>query len=159
MNNLIETLEGKNPAYSNRYRGIMEKYAMVGGNAEKLKEETGRFFSNAYEFYMYAASIGMRKEYRLPLSGETSTAWNVKNWRPVDIVHYLLMGLLDKSGIDFNEFEDMTHEQASSVTTSLRIALEEYANGGFDMIQSKLKEDPYYFDNEYGFVLFLKELK
>lgn len=44
MNNLIETLEGKNPAYSNRYRGIMEKYAMVGGNPEKLKEETGRFF-------------------------------------------------------------------------------------------------------------------
>ena len=160
MNNLIEILEGKDPLYSEQHRALIERFAIIGGGAEDLKEKTGRGFSNVYEFFMYAAALGMRKDYRLPLpAGKKPNFIQIRYWRPVDITHYLLMGLLDKSGIDFNEFENMTHEQATSVTTSLKTVLEEYANGGFDMIQSKLKEDPYYFDNEYGFVLFLKELK
>lgn len=162
MNNLIETLGGKDPLYSNQHRALIERFAIIGGNAEDLKAKTGRGFSNVYEFFMYAATVGMRKNYRLPLPEGNKNKFNfiqIQSWRPTEIAHYLLMGVLDKSGIDFNGFEDMTNEQAFDVTTSLKIALEEYANGGFDMIQSKLKEDPYYFDNEYGFVLFLKELK
>lgn len=160
MNNLIDILGGKDPLYSNQHRPLMEKYAMVGGNAEKLKEQTGRHFSNVYEFYMYAAIIGMRKDYRLPLSdGAKSNFWQISNWKPNDMVHYLLMGLLDKCGTDFNEFEDMTHEKAIVFTTDLKVILEEYANGGFDIIQTKLRDDRYYFDNEYAFVQFLRELE
>lgn len=63
------------------------------------------------------------------------------------------MGVLAKSGLDFNELENMEEEKVEKKIVELRSLLEDYANGGFDIIRSKKDEDPSFFlQNENCFI-------
>lgn len=63
------------------------------------------------------------------------------------------MGVLAKSGMDFNSLENEEEEKIEKKITELRSLLEDYANGGFDMIRAKRESDPAFFEqNENCFL-------
>lgn len=77
----------------------------------------------------------------------------MRAWQPQDITDYVIMGVLAKSGFDFNELENLDEEKVEKKITELRGLLEDYANGGFDIIRAKKESDPAYFlQNENCFI-------
>jgi hypothetical protein len=151
----IKRFEDRAPVYDKMYREpIVNRFANVGGGKETEMFERGKFFSNVYELYMYATMLGLKKNYRLPLGEvETQKFIEIREWKTsFELVRFIEMALIARSDLDLNELENMEEAQVEGKLTELRKLLEEYANGGFDLIYTKVKEEPYFFENEYCFV-------
>lgn len=146
--------------YAKVYREpIVNRFANVGGGKETEMFERGKFFSNVYELYMYAAMLGLKKNYRIPLeSVETQKFIEIRDWKTsTELVRFITMALIARSNLDMNELENMEEAQVERTLTELKDLLEEYANGGFDLIYTKVQDEPYFFENEYCFVEMLGE--
>jgi hypothetical protein len=157
----IKRFEDRAPVYARMYREpIVNRFANVGGGKETEMFERGKFFSNVYELYMYAAMLGLKKNYRLPLEEvETQKFIEIRDWKTSnELVRFIEMALIARSDLDLNVLENMEETQVEGKLTELRKELEEYANGGFDLIYTKAQEEPYFFENEYCFVEMLGEL-
>lgn len=150
----IKRFEDRAPVYDIAHRKpVIDRFSLVGGRDEELKQDTGRFFSNVYEIYMYAAMLGLKNDYRIPLEGAQTRDFNkIKFWQPNELVRFIFMALLAKSEIDLNVIEELEEADVEREITKLKSLLEEYANGGFDLIHSKVNEAPYFFENEYCFL-------
>src|SRR5690606_8579790 len=114
----------------------------------------GKYFSNFYEFYMYAAFLGLNNDYELPLEpGDEAVKFiEIRDWKPEDLRRFLLMGLIAKSDLDMNAIEDMEDNEIKKEVRGLVNKLEGYANGGFDMIQNRLNDEPHLFESDSCFV-------
>jgi len=125
----------------------MEQGGRTGRRGEEYRWVQGKHFSFVYEMYMYAALLGMKLEYRLPMVRGTERAYfnEIRNWQPPEVADYVLMALLGKADLDLNALELMEEEQVEEKITELRGLLEAYANGGLDKIRSKREEDPAFF--------------
>ncbi len=154
----IKRFEDRAPVYAKIYREpVVDRFTLVGGGREDVKFETGKYFSNVYELYMYAAMLGLKKDYRLPLEDlETQKFIEIRAWRPAELVRFVLMAVIAKSDLDLNTLEDLEDNQVEGKITALKDLLEEYANGGFDLIYTKVKDEPYFFESEYCFVELLE---
>ena len=51
----------------------------------------------------------------------------------------------------------MDDQELKTEMTGLKRLLEEYANGGFEILNRKLKENPTYFEDEYCFINLLSD--
>lgn len=156
----IKRFEDRAPVYAKMYREpIVNRFANVGGGKETEMFERGKFFSNVYELYMYAAMLGLKKNYRLPLDEvETQKFIEIRDWKTSnELVRFIEMALIARSDLDLNELENMEEAQVEGKLTELRKLLEEYANGGFDLIYNKVQEEPHFFENDYCFVEMLDE--
>jgi hypothetical protein len=149
---LIKRIKDRAPEYDTQYYQMIldftiEQGAGMGRSSEEERWQQGKYFSTRYEMYMYAALLGLKKDYhpRIAAGKEKTKFIEIRSWQPVEIADYLIMSLLTKSGIDFNELEDMEEEQVEKKITELRSLLEDYANGGFDIMRSKKEEDPAFF--------------
>ncbi len=162
---LLKRIKDRSPEYDSQYYQMILDFTIEqGGKAGTSTEETrwkqGKYFSTRYEMYMYAALLGLKKDYKLPIAygTEKSKFIEMRSWQPQDITEYIIMGVLTKSGIDFNELENMEENKVEKQITELRSLLEEYANGGFDIIRSKREEDPSFFlHNDRCFIELLDE--
>lgn len=157
----IKRFGDRRPEHLKVYREpIINRFTRVGKENEEARYETGKYFSRIYETFMYAALLGLRRDYRLPLEKgmETLHFIEIRNWQPRDMVDYILMALLGKSKIDLYDLECMEEKQVEMELTKLNNLLEEYANGGFYLIQKKLNDDPTFFDGEFCFVELLEDL-
>lgn len=162
---LLKRIKDRSPEYDSQYYQMILDFTIEqGGKAGTSTEETrwkqGKYFSTRYEMYMYAALLGLKKDYKLPIAygREKSKFIEMRSWQPQDITEYVIMGVLTKSGIDFNELENMEESKVEKQITELRGLLEEYANGGFDIIRSKREEDPSFFlHNDRCFIELLDE--
>ncbi|QXU41460.1 hypothetical protein [Pedobacter sp. D749] len=162
---LIKRIKDRAPEYDAKYTSLIYNFTIQqGGKAGTSSEETrwvqGKYFSTVYEFYMYAALIGLKKDYSIPIS--YGTAKNkfieMRAWKPNDLVDYIIMCLLGKADIDFLELEKLEDEVVEKKLSSIRSLLEDYANGGFDLIQTRIDQDNDYFTrNENSFLDFLEE--
>jgi hypothetical protein len=154
----IKRFEDRAPVYAKMYREpIVDRFTVVGGGKEEFKYESGKYFSNVYELYMYATMLGLKNSYRMPLEAvETQKFIEIRAWRPTELVRFVLMAVMAKSDIDLNALEDLEDNQIEGKITALKDLLEEYANGGFDLIYTKVKEEPYFFESEYCFVELLE---
>jgi spore coat polysaccharide biosynthesis predicted glycosyltransferase SpsG len=162
---LIKRIKDRAPEYDAKYANLIYNFTIQqGGKAGTSSEETrwvqGKYFSTVYEFYMYAALIGLKKDYAIPIS--YGTAKNkfieMRSWKPNDLVDYIIMCLLGKTEVDFLELEKLEEELVEKKLSSIRSLLEDYANGGFDLIQTKIDQDNDYFTrNENSFLDFLEE--
>ncbi len=150
----IKRFEDRAPVYAKIYREpVVDRFTLVGGGKVDVKFETGKYFSNVYELYMYAAMLGLKKDYRLPLEDlETQKFIEIRAWRPAELVRFVLMAVIAKSDLDLNTLEDLEDNQVEGKITALKDLLEEYANGGFDLIYTKVKDEPYFFESEYCFI-------
>lgn len=157
----LRKLEEQSPVYAEQYRPLIGRFAPIGGEHSEMnnKYETGRFFSNVYEFYMYAICLGIRHNYPVPIASGTKKRifLAIRDWKPTELVKFLIMSVLVKSDIDFIALEDMEDDAIKSEISKLKHLLEDYANGGFDIISAKEKEDPYFFQQEYCFLKLIKK--
>lgn len=164
---LIKKFKDKRPEYDAKYKDLILGFTIqqggtMGRQTDEEKWLQGKYFSYQYEMYMYAALLGMKNEYRIPIERGTERAYfnEIRNWIPQEIADYIVMGLLAKSDIDFTLLEEMQVEEVEKELNRLRSLLEEYANGGLDMIRAKREEDPSFFsENENCFLDLLDRSK
>lgn len=150
----LRRIKDRAPEYDAKLEDLITKFTLVqGGRAGTANEgtawEQGKYFSTKYEIYMYAALLGLKSDYRLPLNKDAKKEKfiEIKSWQPSDLAEYVIMGVLAKSDIDFNELEDKEDAELDKEILKVRKLMEEYANGGFDKIRGKLESDPGFFDN------------
>jgi hypothetical protein len=155
----LKRLKDRAPEYDAQYYNMIleftiEQGAGMGRQSEEERWKQGKYFSTRYEMYMYAAILGLRKDCRLPIARGTEKQKfiELRSWQPIEVTDYLIMGILAKSDVGFNALEDMEEEDVEKELTKLRSLLEEYANGGFDIIRAKKEEDPSFFFNENCFL-------
>lgn len=151
---LLKKIKDRAPEYDSANEDLITKFTVVqGGRAgtagESASWEQGKYFSTKYEIYMYAALLGLKNDYRLALkpSIDKSKFIEIKSWQPADLAEYVIMGVIAKSEIDFNELENKDDKEVEKEILSLKKLMEEYANGGFDKIRGKLESSPTFFDN------------
>ena len=159
MIDLLKRFGDRRPEYAKVYRDpIINRFTIVGREDEEARYESGKYFSRIYETYMYAALLGLRRDCCIPLTNMDSTYFiEIRSWQPREMVQYLFMALLAKSGLDLASLEDMEEKHIEAELTKLSHLLEGYANGGFDIIQAKMKDDPLFFEGEYCFVELLED--
>lgn len=169
MLDLMEELGKKNPRYSMKHRRLIEGFARKAAidfheKAEK-SYDLGKFFTNFYEFYLYAAFIGLYINNPIPISDDEETKtfgvplrdWNSNGTGQT--VQYLIMAMFIKSEVDFNALEAMDQKDVEREMRNISRLIEAYANGGFDFINSKATENQAFFDDDDCFVKLLKEVE
>jgi hypothetical protein len=149
---LINRFKSRAPEYDEQYHDMimgftMEQGGRAGTATDTTSWEQGKYFTTRYEIYMYSALLGLKKDYRveIPKGTEKKKFIEINAWKPVEIVDYIIMGLLAKSDLDFTELEKLSEEEVEKELTKLKSILEEYANGGFDIIRAKKEADPDFF--------------
>lgn len=158
MASLLERFDKKTPYYPNIYRDkILDRLSRVGGGPTEKTFSQGKFFDNYYECYIYAAMVGIKNNYRISFdrAKEGTKFKEIEYWQPRQLTLYIFMCLLNLADVDLAALEELNDEQVDDKAFSLMELLEEFANGGFDMINSKLKEDPSAFASSFGAVNFL----
>lgn len=150
----IKKLKDREPQYDIAFRDLMKKFTLEQGGVagkgnENAKWAEGKYFSTMYEIYMYATVVGLKNDYSLPFPEEAKKDdfMPIKSWQPQEVADYIIMGVLAKSDIDLNAIEDLEEKEIDKEILNLRRLMEEYANGGFDKIRSKMDEDPAFFEN------------
>ena len=157
---LLKRIKDRAPEYDNQYYQMIldftiEQGGKAGTSTDEKRWKQGKYFSTRYEMYIYAALLGLKKDYKIPIVyGTEKNKFNeMRNWYPQDVTDYVIMGVLAKSGFDFNELENLEEEKVEKKITELRSILEDYANGGFDIIRAKKESEPSYFlQNENCFI-------
>lgn len=169
MIDLMEELGKKTPRYSMKYRRLIEGFARKGAidyhESGEKSYDLGKFFTNFYEFFLYSAFIGLYTNNPIPIPEDQETKtfgvpvrdWNSNN--SAQTVQYLWMTMFVKSELDFNVLEDMEQKDVEREMRNISRHLEAYANGGFDFINSKVTENPAFFDDDDCFVKLLKEVE
>lgn len=149
---LLKRIKDRSPEYDAKYYDMIldftiEQGAGMGRQSEQDRWKQGKYFSTRYEIYMYAALLGMKRDYRIPIPRGTKKEHfiPIESWRPNEVADYVIMALLGKVDIDLNALEHMEEEEVEEKITELRGHLESYANGGLDIIRGKRDEDPAYF--------------
>jgi len=162
---LLKKIKDRAPEYDSSYEELITKFTVVqGGRAGTASEgtswEQGKYFTTKYEIYMYATLLGLRCNYRLPIkSNDKSKFIELKSWQPADLAEYVIMGILAKSEIDFNEIENKDDKEVEKDILHLKKLMEEYANGGFDKLRAKLESSPSFFENNDNCFIDLLEEK
>jgi len=151
---LIEKIKSFSPRYHSEYDELVKSLAQFGGGRESDKFERAKFFSNAYEIYMYAFFIGLKfnKQYEILPEDKAKKFWEIKNWKPEELVNYMLLLALTKSQLDFNELEQLREEELSLRLTKVKQIIESYANGGFSIMKKIVNEDPQALDDPMFFL-------
>lgn len=151
---LLKKIKDRAPEYDAAHEDLITKFTLVqGGRAGTAGEgtawEQGKYFSTKYEIYMYAALLGLKNDYRVPIgtNAKKEKFIEIKSWQPADLADYIVMSVFAKSEIDFNELENKEDKDVEKEILNLRKLMEEYANGGFDKIRAKLEQEPSFFDN------------
>ena len=151
---LLKKIKDRAPEYDAAHEDLITKFTLVqGGRAGTAGEATaweqGKYFSTKYEIYMYAALLGLKNDYRLPIgtNAKKEKFIEIKSWQPTDLADYVIMSVFAKSDIDLNELEQKEDKDVEKEILNLRKLMEEFANGGFDKIRAKLESEPTFFDN------------
>ena len=162
---LLKRIKDRSPEYDSiHFQMILDFTIEQGGkagtstNEERWKQ--GKYFSTRYEMYIYAALLGLKKDYKLPIAygTEKNKFIEIRSWQPHDIADYIIMGVISKSNFYLNELENLEEEKVEKKITELKSLLEDYANGGFDIIRAKKESDSAYFlQNENCFIDLLEK--
>ncbi|MCC9134984.1 hypothetical protein ACFSKU_19185 [Pontibacter silvestris] len=161
----LKRIKDRAPEYDASFEEIildftLEQGGKMGTSTEADKWTKGKYFSTKYEIYMYAALLGLKTNYSLPISygTEKKKFIEMRSWQPMEITDFVIMAVLAKSDIDFNELENLEEKEIEKKLTEMKSILESYANGGFDMIRAKRDADPAFFlQNENCFLDFLEQ--
>ena len=162
---LLKAIKDKAPEYDACHKEMIAKFTVgqggrVGTTTEATGYVQGKYFQFMYEIYIYASLIGMKRDYRLPIpqGAKKEKFIDINAWKPHDLAEYVIMGVFAKSDIDFFELESKTDKEVEAEILKFRNLLEDYANGGFDIIRAKLESDPAFFEhNDNCFIDLLGE--
>lgn len=161
----IGKIKEKSPGYDPLFEELIAKFTLLQGGKTGTSSESdlsnkGKFFFSRYEIFLYAAMLGLKKDYPIPLTNTPRVFMPMKNWTHQDLTDYMVASVLTKSGKDLFEIEKMDQEGVETVVTDIRKLIESYANGGFDLIRGKFEKEPSFFEgNDNCFIDLLDEVK
>ena len=163
----LKRLKDRSPQYEKVHEEMITRFTVAqGGKAGSAAEGTsytqGKFFSYKYEIFMYASLLGLKADYRLPLTQEADKKTpfiQIRSWQPTELAEYVIMGVLGRSTLDFYELESKDEKAVDSAIRDLIDLMEEYANGGFDTIRGQLEKDPAFFQNNENCFIDLLDLQ
>jgi|AntRauTorckE6833_2_1112554.scaffolds.fasta_scaffold86049_2 hypothetical protein len=162
---LLDRIKSRAPEYDEIYYQFIldftvEQGARMGTAKDEDKWKQGKYFSTRYETYMYATLLGLKKNYKIPIESGTKTKKfiEINSWKPVSIANYIIMGILAMGDYNLYQLEDMEEQEVENTITNIKKDIEDYANGGFDIIRSKTEEDETFFiENDNSFIDLLDE--
>lgn len=164
MKLLQDRFETKEPHYPNVYRGLIERLARkkefsTSDRSDTEQFERGQAFGTFYECYMYALMVGIRANNRLPFDRGQGTKFRpISDWRPKPMTQYIFMSLLALCEFEFDKIEVLSEIEANEIANDLLHLMEEYARGGFEIIDKKMRDDGSYFENTINVVGFLNQI-
>lgn len=141
----------KKPRYAKSRIPVLEAFANKG----KSKSEYSQF-GPIYELYIYAFTLGLKKDLKLPLPPRNLTQdfVEIAKWkRDSSLVDFLLMIVFSHSeeiGFNWNDLEDLDEKELNSKINDIIEFIESYANGGLEYLQQEfeannLLNSPYLF--------------
>jgi hypothetical protein len=160
-NDWLAYIKKKRPYYANGRSDLIMRFANKGTTRIDYVQ-----FGPIYQIYMYAFMLGFHQRLRVPLPTGTSEKKNfnmMAAWQPEGMVDYMLMLLISHSPtvneieLDFVAMEGQEDNLVEDKLDKLVKILEEFANGGFSIIQAKFDSNPQFFSDPFAFSLLLKE--
>lgn len=166
MKGLQDHFLNKNALYPNVYKDLVTRLTRVGDvskslNTDEEQTERGKAFGNVYECFMYATMIGIKAQNPLPFErGSAGTKfYQIKDWKHDNLVQYIFMSLLALADFALVDIENLTDDEAEKKATELVNSMENYAKGGFELMETKRKESPQFFESSGNIVSFLQTMK
>jgi len=144
------------PSYMSERKPLMELLSKKGGTKGEYTS-----FGPFYQTYMYAFFIGYQNGERLPLSGKKDNFFVIGEWKPKNIVDFILMLLftnLDELK-DWNALENLGENEIDKKISELQTAMEEYANAGLLYLQDKYDNERFEFQDPFVFANILNSLQ
>jgi hypothetical protein len=156
---LLKRFKDRSPEYDGQYYDLILEFTLeqggrMGTASEEDRWKQGKFFSTRYEMYMYAALLGMKRDYRIPIPTGTDKKKfiEIRSWQPSELADFIVMSLFGLSDIDLIQLEELEEKEIEKELSQMKTLLEEYANGGFDLIKSKKDDEPSFFYNDNCFI-------
>lgn len=156
--NLIEKKIYKiNPSYLAEFEEFIKIHSQFGGGSKDDKFVQGRAFSNVYELYIYSYFIGLYNNLKLDvlMEDKTKTFWEIENWKPRELVKYMISCAIASSDFDMLFIENCEDDEITSEVSKLKSHIESYANGGLRFLRQKFDDDPELIDDEMFFITLL----
>ena len=154
----MNSQEFRNNLLLKRPRYAVSRIAVLDAFSEKgSKSSDYSRFGPYYEIYIYAMMLGIKNKRRLPLPPRDLTKDFIEmgKWkRDSSLIDFLLMVIFtqtDDLQLDWNELEDMEHDQLNKVISNVVTLIEEYANGGLKYLE-KLWEKGELDSSHYMFI-------
>ena len=157
---LEEKILDLRPHYSDKYRAMIEA---ISNKGEKTGTGNIAQFGAFYQTFMYACIIGVRlgrPKYFEAQEATTEFAVMYK-WKPTQIRDYVIMMMLNRSGIFGYEWIDLENADDETIAKFLRALeneIEGYANAGFDYLYKKWQVERISFSSSTVFVDILQDL-
>jgi len=126
------------------YENIVSKFGASHGTGERDK---AKFFSQQWKPFVWAAILGFVENVRIPLEGslkEDTFKYSTINNNGERIFQTLILFAVAVKGYKILQN-----------TTELNKTIEEYANGGFEIIHEKIRNKPGYFNSPTDYVEFI----
>ena len=159
MNLISDKIYKFKPVYLTEFDDLVKIHAQFGGGASDEKFNRGKSFSNVYEFYVYAFFIGLYSQTRIEIldGDDTKSFWEIENWKPKELTDYLISCAIAESDFDMNQIEQAEAANINNMMKPIKNTIEEYANGGFSYIKSKLDSEPDLIDDDMFFINILSD--
>lgn len=166
MESLYELWGKRNPEWEERYQdSVISVFSDYGKGVNQYQEVRGKIYGAGYEVFILAFFIGLYSNKTKPLVKDKAKrkhfGWAISNWGTGEarlgrtqyprLREYMFAALIARTDIDFIAL-DKGEITPRKVVDELITKMEEYANYGFDFIQSKLEENPNYFFKETAFL-------
>jgi hypothetical protein len=130
------------------FEKIVEKYSTNRGAKET---DQSKFFTQLWMPFAWAAILGFTEDKSIPLETEnlkkdTFKYYTINN-NSEKIFQALILFVVAKKGYEIlqDPFE-------------INKTIEEYANGGFEILHTQLREFPEYFNDETNFINFILDI-
>lgn len=147
------------------YEPIVEAFCQWQSSKDK-GEQKGRVFNAGYEVFVYAFFVGLYRNERRPLAGQTKS-FSMEVFRLGDvsekgtdrkkytaIQRYIFAALIAKSNIDLVAYDEEKLDTDETVAVLMQ-TFSEYANAGFYAINEKMNEQEDYFLNSENVLEFV----
>ena len=165
MDKLFEIWGGRIPKWETKYESLIKQFADYGKGTNAYSDDRAKIYGAGYEIYIIAFFIGLYKNQRKPLVGDTSKrkvlGQPIKFWGNLDskpgrvsysnIRKYMFAALVARSDVDFIALDkgEITNRKAVDILMS---TMEEYINWGLDFISEKMEDNPNYFFKDTAFL-------
>jgi hypothetical protein len=165
MESLFDKWKTKIAKYGANHSVLFASLADKGGAEGEKRMNLGKHFSTQYELYMYAFFLGLYEGEYTPIDkgikkenfSHEIMHWGSKSTKRLlrkdftNLQEFIFMALVAKTDIDIIELEKGSLSEEDAVK-NLMSTMESYTNGGLNLIQDKLNDNPNHFLNPTSFL-------
>lgn len=159
MINLVkDKLEKMDPGYLLEFEDLIKSISQFGGGAEGDKYTYAKSFSNVYELYVYSFYLGLSRKERFPISVEDKlkSFWRMDNWKPKELTMQLIAcAIAETEDFELIHVEQLDESELRVEVKKVLNTIEEFANGGLQIINTELKDNIDALEDELFFVRLL----